>query len=295
MRNIGVGWLIAIPVIIGGLIGAISYAQLSHDNTAVIRTCIESTGGYLDPRSGDGPECEQYGPQEVNESAFRAALRGIPNGVIGGFIVGIALVFVNGFIADRRKSPKSTFLFHLSDDLRKSFDSKTAKRPTFYWFNDSYHSHVMGDEPAYKYMYLFVVKPHPENKLFTRHDGGDFRAMWSDYLDYLKQRRDDHMSSKKKYIEPGIVMSFSHLVPDVVGELDSNFNFKVLKPAEYKGVSFNLKEGPIYRHFDQIPELRKIIPSIKYATPFVKPTIQEINNPAEFFYPDFVNTGKHWL
>lgn len=187
------------------------------------------------------------------------------------------------------QQPTSTLLFHLSDELRTSFSAPSDKRPAFYWFNDSYHSHILGDKPAYKYMYFFIVKPNSGVGLFTRHGKGDFASLWTDYLSYLDVRSQYRESGEKRYLEPAIVMSFSEMVPVLTGEFSDDYTLTI------SGASFNLMENGQFRRFDDIPELIALCPEIASSVPIIEPSSEQISSPESFWSADTANEGRSWL
>lgn len=187
-------------------------------------------------------------------------------------------------------------LFHLSDTLQTEFKSLNGKRPVFYWFNDKYHSHVYGDMPGATYMYFFVVKPKENNaKLFTRHSKGDFKSMWTDYSEYLKIRTDNESKGITNYLEPGIVYSFSEMVPLVVGKFTDGFNLWAKTIDETQEAEFNLGSKGNFRRFDEIPELVALLPDLVNTVPIVHPSEKELSDPSTFWPADTENEGRFWL
>lgn len=192
--------------------------------------------------------------------------------------------------------PNTTLLFHLSDELRASFSAPSDKGPTFYWFNDSYHSHIFGDSPGAGYMYFFIVSPAINKaKLFTRHGEGDFASMWADYAEYLKARAKNEKQGIKKYLEPGIVYSFGELVPAVVGKLTDDFTLWAKTIDESREATFSLIENGKFRRFDEIPDLVNLLPEIAGAVPLIKPSLEQVNDPSCFWAADTANEGRMWL
>jgi hypothetical protein len=187
--------------------------------------------------------------------------------------------------------PNSTLLFHITDEEREVFSSRSSKRPTFYWFNDSYHSHLLGPKPAYKFMYFFIVKPSSDVKLFTRHGKGDFESLWNDFAEYLDDRNEHISQGNNSYLEPGIVMSFSRLTPVLKGEFSDDFTLTLLNT----GTSFNLKDNNRFRLFGEIPELINACPDLEQAVPIIMPTLEEVKKPASFWPADTENMGRMWL
>jgi hypothetical protein len=186
-----------------------------------------------------------------------------------------------------QNSPTSTLLFHLSNDLKPSIEPTSETRPAFYWFNDSYSSHIPGSTPAYKYLYFFIVKPNNGTKLFTRHGNGDFNSLWRDYQSYLKARK----INPDKYNEPGVVFSFNRLVPAVIGKFIDGFNIDASRTDNDLRASFSLGKPDTFTRFSDIPELVKLLPELLQAVPLSMPS----KNLDEFWSADHKNEGRMWL
>lgn len=194
-----------------------------------------------------------------------------------------------------RLKPTSTLLFHLSDELKPSISPVSEKRPMFYWFNDSYHSHVLGDKPAYKYMYLFIVKPGDDVGLFTRHGKGDFASLWADYTNSLKECSSDSVRGIKHNPEPGIVLSFSKMTPVLIGQFADDYTLTIINRVIDPEVSFSLIESGQFRRFSEISELVRLCPDIITSVPIVNPQSNEIQHPEAFWAADNANEGRFWL
>jgi hypothetical protein len=193
-------------------------------------------------------------------------------------------------------NPTSTLLFHLSDELTDVIAPASEKRPKFYWFNDVYHSHIPSALPSNDYMYFFVLKPtESDAKLFTRHDTGDFASMWVDYVGYLKDRTLNVSNNPGDYFEPGIVFSFSEMVPAVVGKFVNGFTLWAKTIDESKEATFSLVENGKYRRFDEIPELVSLLPDLVTAAPILCPSPEQIAEPSDFWPADKANEGRKWL
>lgn len=194
-----------------------------------------------------------------------------------------------------KPTPSATLLFHLSDEPRASFSAPSDKRPAFYWFNDSYHSHILGDKPAYQYMYFFIVKPDSGVGLFARHGKGDFVSLWADYTEYLRLRSHNEEKGVKHYLEPAIVMSFSEMVPSLIGEFSEDYTLTVTDPEHGNKTSFDLGENGQFRKFVDIPELVALCPDIVSCVPVVHPDSKQLKNPSMFWSPDTEHQGKMWM
>src|SRR3989304_4031624 len=118
--------------------------------------------------------------------------------------------------------------FHNSDEYFEEFTSKDKDRPTFYWFGDRVFNHLNPPVNCYPYFCLFVKNPKEDNIEFrARHeDGLGFHSLYLGYLDYLKYRDDPSKidtggNYEAEWAEPAILMSFSRIVPDLIGKWDS--------------------------------------------------------------------------
>ncbi|MGH7196484.1 MAG: hypothetical protein ACREGJ_01825 [Candidatus Saccharimonadales bacterium] len=145
-------------------------------------------------------------------------------------------------------------------------------------------------------MYFFIVDPAKSDaKLFTRHDTGDFGSMWVDYSQYLEARNENEKQGIKKYLEPGIVYSFSELQPAVVGKFVDGFTLWAKTIDESKEVTFSLVGNGKFRRFDEIPELIDLLPEIASAVPVMQPTSEQVADPSSFWAADTSNQGRMWL
>lgn len=99
----------------------------------------------------------------------------------------------------------------------------------------------------------------------------------------------------KAYIEPGIVMSFSELVPDVICKFIDGFTVAPHSVADKKSAYFSLMQDGKFRRFNEIPELVGLLPEIISAVPITTPKQPEINNPNSFWPADPDNEGRMWL
>lgn len=88
--------LLWLPIIIACSVNFGIYWAQNNDGVAQYRGCIQYNGAQYDPRSGDGPECEEYGLLTHEEPAWRTGLRGIPDAFILGGILGFILMAANG-------------------------------------------------------------------------------------------------------------------------------------------------------------------------------------------------------
>lgn len=117
--------------------------------------------------------------------------------------------------------------------------------------------------------------------------------MWSDHSDYRLNRIKNHLAGVTPYNEPGIVLSFSELIPDIVGEFKGDdYTLSVIKPSN-SSASFDLKEDGHFRLFGQIPELVEILPDIKRCVPVLHPQPEQAQ--VSYWPPDSDNQGRMWL
>ncbi|NLH35660.1 MAG: hypothetical protein GX453_06520 [Lactococcus chungangensis] len=183
--------------------------------------------------------------------------------------------------------------FHNSDDYFEKFSSKDEKRPCFYWFSDSYFSHI----GIYKYFYLFVKNPQKDNIEFNaRAESDDFNGLYQSYLYFLKEREAVRQNGKG-YAEPSILVSFSNIEPDLIAEYKDD-KFIILKPYFLKNRELNLlgEEKSFNKTvpFIEIPEIVEAAPNIKNSLPFIEPD----KNGDRYVYDNWLQMkGNHgwWL
>lgn len=167
--------------------------------------------------------------------------------------------------------------FHCSDIYLEQFSSREPGRPTFFWYSDVFHTHNLPRKTNwYKFFNLFVKNPRKDNiALRARHDIGDFHSLHQHFVNYDNERiakLTDWMTGKE-YIEPGIIMSYSSITPDLTAEFENDTSpfCVVVKPDKYKGLRIRLMDDnrvPI--HFLKIPELIEIVPPIVQSHPFIE-------------------------
>lgn len=193
------------------------------------------------------------------------------------------------------QGPDATLLFHISDTLTDHI-VPSGSRPKFYWFNDCYHDHYNFSLPAMSYLYFFLIQPrNTAAKLFTRHGAGDFQSMWADYAEYLRRREINERNAVREYLEPGIVFSFSEMVPDVTCKFVDGFTVAAKARGGSSEVTFRLEENGKLRRYDQIPELVNLLPGLVNAAPLVRPSQKDIEDLNGFWPADFANQGRMWL
>ncbi len=145
-------------------------------------------------------------------------------------------------------------------------------------------------------MYFFVLNSANTNaKLFTRHGAGDIASMWTDYSQYLEARAANENQGIKRYLEPGIVFSFSEMVPAVVGKFVDGFTLWAKTIDESREATFSLVENGKFRRFDEIPELVSLLPELTTAVPILHPSPEQIVDPSSFWTADTENAGRMWL
>ncbi len=196
---------------------------------------------------------------------------------------------------------KELLLFHHTNHLVPylTHNNLSKGRPSFYWYSDRFHDHISDDKPVYKYMYFFFVNPKRDIvQLRSRTGDMDFNDLHNYYVDYKTALQDPEI----KYAEPGIVMSFSKMVPDIILEHKEKGIFKkwveseVIWPLSEKGnkVRFHYNTGkPV--PFTEIPVLSHTYPALKKCLPIWQP----VRNNGKWEYPDWVPMKTHkngtWL
>lgn len=170
--------------------------------------------------------------------------------------------------------------FHNSDEYRDFFSHNFLKRPTFYWYSDSFHSHT-GCIEKEKYFYLFVKDPIADGiALRSRNEGLDFNGLHSHYNDFKKECLKNPKNGEYFYKEPSILMSFSTFEPDLIAEYDNNDNtYCIIKPIQQKGQKFKLYDDKFKEKyvigegvpFIDIPEIITAVPKILEALPNIEP------------------------
>lgn len=166
--------------------------------------------------------------------------------------------------------------FHNSDNYIEKFTPKDEVRPSFYWFGDRYYNHY-SITTRFKYFYLFVKNPKKDGiELRERYEGLGFNSLYSRFLKYKKEREQNLQKGIYNWLspEPGIIMSFSVIVPDLIAKFDDDIakTCTVIKPAQYEGVRFALfDKNNVPISFIDVPEICEILPNIISSYPFVEP------------------------
>ena len=117
----------------------------------------------------------------------------------------------------------------------------------------------------------------------------------ADYSQYLEIRNENEKQGIKKYLEPGIVFSFSEMVPVVVGKFMDGFTLWAKTIDETQEATFSLIKNGKFRRFDEIPELITLCPEISTSVPIIHPQSTEITHPESFWTADTENEGRSWL
>ncbi len=172
-------------------------------------------------------------------------------------------------------------LFHNSDFIRQSFTPNDQTRPIFYWYSDRFASH----DGTTEYLHLFLVDPIDDNvQLRSRSSTQDFDGLHRQYLHYkdFKEGRYPELM----YDEPGIAMSFSTLIPDLILQTHSRDDqkpsflqqtYEIVYPTKHatKDSYINLFYSPYDKLYDdkpirfsEIPEIVAALPDIENTLPF---------------------------
>lgn len=194
--------------------------------------------------------------------------------------------------------------FHNSDEYREVFSDREMNRPTFYWYSDSFHSHV-GYKEKDKYFYLFVKNPRADGiTLRSRHEELDFNALHSHYVWFKKECLNNPRNGEYFYREPSILMSFSTLIPDLIARYDEDSNeYYIIKPIEQKGVRFKLYDDKFKKEyvigdgipFIKIPEIITVVPKILEALPNINPDILQEKYIFNNWLPMITEKNGSWL
>lgn len=176
-------------------------------------------------------------------------------------------------------------LFHNSDFMRHTFTPNDRTRPIFYWYSDRFASH----DGTTKYLHLFLVDPITDSiQLRSRSSTQDFDGLHRQYLHFKDFKEGRY--PKLMYDEPGIVMSFSTLTPDLILQTHSpdsqqpsflQQTYEIVYPAKYATQNayiklFNSPYDELYKDdpipFNTVPEIVAALPQIKNSLP-----IKDIN------------------
>lgn len=180
---------------------------------------------------------------------------------------------------------ESLILIHNSDQKFEVLSPPDNKRPLFYWYTDRFCSHI----GTQKYIYIFIVNPEKDDIELKARDGEGFDSVHKSFLDYKNYTEG---KSDLKYVESGIVMSFSKMKPEAVLVSTSfgsgipdylSYEYEILYP--YKPFSkriINIFEEPyndIYQGkpvpFNQISELVDLVPEISNSYPVISPSLDK--------------------
>lgn len=173
-------------------------------------------------------------------------------------------------------------LFHNSDEIRYTFTPRANTRPIFYWYSDRFASH----DGTTNYLHIFLVDPLADNiELRSRSKTQDFDGLHKPFLHYRDFKEGKY--PELLYDEPGIAMSFSTLVPDVILKTHSydsdtpsflQQTYEIVYPEEHATTDAYIKlfrtpydelygDTPI--PLNEIPELVSILLEMSNALPFV--------------------------
>lgn len=180
------------------------------------------------------------------------------------------------------KNREYIVFFHHSDEHIEVFNPRDpallehrGDRPLFYWFSDRYHS-LYGNNSREGYFYLFFKHPPTDNiEIRARHEGLGFDSL---YRAYLEHKNGDAS-------EPGILMSFSKITPDLVLKYNEKLDAHIIvNPKSHKGQVIRLFDDnnkPI--PFNQIREIIQAVPQLKNSHPFIEPGVEN----GKYIYDDW--------
>lgn len=172
-------------------------------------------------------------------------------------------------------------LFHNSDEIHYTFKPRDNNRPMFYWYSDRFASNLGTAD----HLHIFIVDPIGDNiELRSRSTSQDFDGLHKHFLHFRDFKDGKH--PKLFYDEPGIAMSFSVLVPDIILKVhprDKDIpsflhqTYEIVHPSSHATTDAYIKlfhspydelykDNPI--RFNEIPEILDLIPDINSIMPF---------------------------
>jgi len=193
-------------------------------------------------------------------------------------------------IRNKQSDEKYLAFFHHSEECSKELAPWDSKRPVFYWFSDRiFHHFAMDIENYLPYFYLFVKNPRRDNiEVRARSSDIGFNGLYRNYFMYRWG------SDGRKCAEPGILLSFSRIKPNLIVKFDSKTSNSctIIKPDSHAGRKINLyKNNPPHSDkrrspipFVSIPEIVEIAPNIKDSYPIIEPEKRD----GKYIYNDWV-------
>jgi len=160
------------------------------------------------------------------------------------------------------KQKNHIIFFNQGDKCIEKFIA-SPDRPNFFWFHDSFYSHL-SIEKQDRFLHIFIKNKNKYNFSFMQGN-----KTWDDvYNHFLKNKdklnREDDLKRILVY-NPPIIRSNDTMVPDLIFDFENEGNNEAvcIFPNECRWVKckfFNDKHRPI--DFIEIPELMKLIKSI---------------------------------
>ena len=99
---------------VAAILVSVTFTVASNRNGLYVgRTCVENTGGYVDPRNGDGPECNKYALEANKETLIQSAFRGVGQGIVPAVFLSIVGLYI-GDVLDKRRQKEPVHGEHLS-------------------------------------------------------------------------------------------------------------------------------------------------------------------------------------
>lgn len=156
-------------------------------------------------------------------------------------------------IFEKLKEKGYVLFFNQGDRYVEKFIAP-ADRPNFFWYYDSFYSHVTLIKQD-RYFHIFIKKKDDYNFVFMQGN-----KTWDDvYNNYLD------VKNKVSRNDPPILRSSDAMMPDLIFDFEKEGNREAICvfPDKYKGIRckfFNDEHFPI--DFIDIPELKDVILSI---------------------------------
>lgn len=166
-------------------------------------------------------------------------------------------------ILKKIKEKGYALFFNQGDKYTEEFMAQEKNRPNFFWYHDSFYSHLSIDKQD-RYLHIFIKKKDDYNFSFMQGN-----KTWEDVYNHYQENKEKSNNEVdiKRYIlhNPPILRSSDILIPDLIFDFEKEGNIEAVCvfPNKYKGLRckfFGEKHFPI--DFMEIPELMKVINNI---------------------------------